>query len=328
VLPVPPCPRRRAEARAQGQKGWELLSACVAKFDAIAGPLDRAADALALEHRARASAMGRLAGPDNAKAVWIGILGREVVGVGRQAEAEAAARDSDAAAHADGLRQLESQVDQARSRVAEAEAALRRLNAEVGDAAAATQKADRRSRNLEKGAAAKRTGAALDRATGGGSAAASPSAGGAGAGATGAGAASGSVGASRVAGGGAAAGGASSATVATKAPRSAGAAGRPADKSELLDRYVGGTRAAAEAQRKGEGEGSVPPSGKAGVAQPAAHQKQKPPSSSVTSADKQDGAAPAGAEPSTSGLSELQRYQLLLKKWKHRLDQVEPAEDK
>ena len=52
--------------------------ACAAKLDGIGEPLHKAVDVVAREHDARFAAHARLAGPDAAKAVWIGILNREV----------------------------------------------------------------------------------------------------------------------------------------------------------------------------------------------------------------------------------------------------------
>jgi hypothetical protein len=264
-----------------------------------------------------------------------------------EADEAMAARDAEAAARMSSLRELEASVSRRRAGVSQEELALRKLTAEAREVAAATHLAERKIRSLERGAAARggswgkdgvatraggSTGAGMAGGAAGGDAALKTAAGNVNA------AASTATGA-RSAAGSAAAG----AKLPDHAPSGGAMGGRresPAPGPDTLggrgygsEGAGGGKASSCELARSTEAPpdtieppkavsdfpakpaiaklrtvgGTLAPMGVATVA-------------SASSVRPSGDSPPPRAPEDGSSMSELQRYQLLMKKWKHRLD--------
>lgn len=259
----------------------------------------------------------------------------------KQADEAVAARDMEAAARMSSLRELEARVSQRRTSVSEEELALRKSTAEVREVAAATHLAERRIRSLERGAAATGGSCVKDgAATRAGGATRTDGAGMAG----GAAAGDANATASAVPGARGAAGAPAANTKppdrATPKPgeRRESPATRPATSAGGggSEGAEGGKSRASEFSRPlgrdAPPDGAEPTKAVSGsVAELAAAKQPRTvggtpapvgvatgvnTSSVVLSGDSPRPRAPADS----SSMSELQRYQLLMKKWKHRLD--------
>lgn len=267
----------------------------------------------------------------------------------KQADEAVAARDMEAAARMSSLRELEARVSQRRTSMSEEELALRKSKAEVREVAAATHLAERRIRSLERGAAATGGSCVKDgAATRAGGATRTDGAGMAGGAAggdavfrTAAGDANAT--ASAVPG---ARGAAGAPAASTKPPDRA--APKPGERRESpatrpATSAGGGGSEGAEGGKSRAGEfarplgrdappdGAEPSKAVSGSVAELAAAKQRTvggtpapvgvatgvnTSRMVLSGDSPPPRAPADG----SSMSELQRYQLLMKKWKHRLD--------